>query len=60
MGDTKGVDCGMKPFNVVIATIWVVLAVAVFAGAIMPSSFGIGLAYLIIAIQHVIISEEGD
>lgn len=50
----------MKPFNVVIATIWVVLAVAVFAGAIMPSSFGIGLAYLIIAIQHVIISEEGD
>lgn len=50
----------MRPFDVVIATLWTILAVLVFIGAYTPSSFGIGIAYLIIAIQHVIISEEGD
>lgn len=50
----------MRTINVIIATVWAVLAFAVFTGAFFPSSFGIGIAYVIIAIQHVIISEEGD
>lgn len=48
----------MKAVIVVTSLLWAILAVAAFTGVFTPSSFAVGVSYVVILLQHIIISGE--